>query len=130
MLSGAPGAAHPLAELCPLDGLFTCWMGIQGLMSIHKVLILLWILLFLYFVLFLNILILFLSGSYLLELKFSAGLGLPFSSNYSLAVLCNKVVSQISCQRHREVQMLGWIFLPCWQCFACRTRVCLQTVGG
>lgn len=89
-------------------------------MSIHKVLILLWILLFLYFVLFLNIFILFLSGSYFLELKFSAGLGLPFSSNYSLAVLCNKVVSQISCQRHREVQMLGWIF------FSLLAMLCLQ----
>lgn len=86
---------------------------------------------FMYFVLFLNIFILFLSSSYFLELKFSAGLGLLFSSAYSLAVLCNMVVSQISYQRHREVQMLGWIFFfPCWPCFARRTRLCLQTGRG
>lgn len=59
--------------------------------------------LFIYFVLFW-------SSSYFLELKFSAGLRLTLSFAYGLAVLCNKVASQISYQRHREVQVLEWIF--------------------
>lgn len=93
------------------------------------VLILIWFLLFLYFISkYFN----FISNLfyYFLELKFSTGLRLPFISVYGLTVHCNKAMSQISFQRHREVHVLGWIFFLCWPCFACRTGLCLQTVGG